>query len=153
MIETFTVALFGHRHLEGSLVLYNKLKPIIKNLIKEKEYVEFLIGNNGDFDILAASCIKRAMKEYSYGNCALVLVLANKKKNIEDLQTYYDEIEICEDALNAHYKNSITVRNRAMINRADLVIVYQKGTCGGAFSAVNYAKTKNKEIINLCDID
>ncbi len=149
MFKTFTVALFGHRCLDNSIAVFDKLKPVIKSLLKEKEYVEFLIGNNGDFDILAASCIKRAIKELSYGNSALVLVLARPKKNIEDLEKYYHEVEFCDEALSAHYKNAITVRNCKMIDRADLVIAYQNNATGGAFRAVKYAKSQNKEIINL----
>lgn len=149
MIETFTVAIFGHRRLDNSIVVFDKLKPVIKSLLKGKEYVEFLIGNNGDFDILAASCIKRAIKELSYGNSALVLVLANPRRNTKDLANYYDEVEFCEEALSAHYKNAITVRNYKMVDRADLIIAYQKNTSGGAFNALKYAISQNKQIINL----
>ena len=64
---------------------------------------------------------------------------------------YYDEIEICQDAAEGHYKAAIQVRNREMVDRSNLVVCCIEHNSGGAFQTVEYAKKKNKEIVNLSD--
>ena len=61
-MNVFTVALFGHRRIDDIRVLYDRLMPIIEDLIKTNYYVEFLIGRNGEFDECAASIIKYTQK-------------------------------------------------------------------------------------------
>lgn len=71
--------------------------------------------------------------------------------NHQSFHEYYDEIEICQDAAGGHYKAAIQVRNREMVDRSDLVVCYIEHNSGGAFQTVQYAKKKNKEIVNLSD--
>ena len=68
MLNTFTVCFFGHREIECTDMLEHNLDILLHNLIITKEYVEFLIGRNGEFDLLASSAIKRAIRRYSCGN-------------------------------------------------------------------------------------
>ena len=58
MDEIFRVALFGHRYLDSLRIIEDRLTPIIKDLIWKKQFVEFYIGRNGEFDEFAASVIK-----------------------------------------------------------------------------------------------
>ena len=67
-MEIYTVSLFGHRQILNLYDAQNALVERAKSLIISKEYVEFLVGRNGDFDIMAASEIKRAQKALNYGN-------------------------------------------------------------------------------------
>lgn len=93
--------------------------------------------------------------EYRDDNSALMLVLpyltAEYENNHQSFHEYYDEIEICQDAAGGHYKAAIQVRNREMVDRSDLVVCYIEHNSGGAFQTVQYAKKKNKEIVNLSD--
>ena len=52
MLNTFTVCFFGHREIECTDMLEHNLDILLHNLIITKEYVEFLIGRNGEFDLL-----------------------------------------------------------------------------------------------------
>ena len=61
-MEIYRVALIGHRVLPDIRKVEDDLEKHICNLLKAKEYVEFYMGRNGDFDICAASAIKRAKK-------------------------------------------------------------------------------------------
>ena len=61
IINIYTVSLFGHRYIEHHSKTEDKLDKILSDLICEKEYVDFLIGKDGEFDILAASAIKKAV--------------------------------------------------------------------------------------------
>ena len=125
-MDIYTVSFFGHRQIENALDVERKLEAKISELIKTKQYVEFLVGREGEFDILAASVVKRVKKQMDYGNCSLVLVLpymkAEFRDNEKDFLDYYDDVEICEQSAKAHYKSAMQIRNRAMVNRSDLVI-------------------------------
>jgi len=53
-MNIFTVSLFGHREIDDLQRLNEALAPIIKELMRKKLYVTFLIGRNGEFDEYAA---------------------------------------------------------------------------------------------------
>ena len=75
IINTFTVSFFGHRHLSDQFAIENRLEPILRDIIQSKEFVEFLIGRDGDFDQLVSSTIRRCKEKYSSGNVSHILVL------------------------------------------------------------------------------
>ena len=129
----------------------------MRDLINNKEYVEFLIGRDGEFDLLVSSAIKRAVKDHGYSNTALVLVLpydrAEYTRNMESFEEYYDEIEICSESSSAHYKAAIGIRNATMVDRAELVICAVEREHGGAYRAMLYARQQGKREINLLDGD
>lgn len=154
-MNTYTVAFFGHRELSDQYTIEERLKPILRDLINCKEYVEFLVGRDGDFDQAAASAVREAVKMYGFGNTSLVLVLpyerAEYRDNTENFLAYYDEVEICSDSSGAHFKAAITIRNKAMVDRADLIICAVARKTGGAYAAVSYAEKKGKRIINLTE--
>lgn len=62
---------------------------------------------------------------------------------------YYDEIVIPDVIGKAHPKAAITLRNRWMVDTADLIIAYIECEEGGAYSAVKYAKKLNKKVVNI----
>ena len=152
-MDIYTVSFFGHREIENSLEVERKLEAIITELIKTKQYIEFLVGREGEFDILAASVVKRVKKQMDYGNCSLVLVLpymkAEFRDNEKDFLDYYDDVEICEQSAKAHYKSAMQIRNRAMVNRSDLVICCIQHKSGGAYKTVQYAEKQDKNIFAL----
>lgn len=156
-MEIYTVSFFGHRELHRPLVARERLEHVVRNIIKTKIYVEFLVGCEGEFDLLTASVIHRVTKECDYGNSSLILVLpyikAAYKDNDQHFINYYDEIEICTKASNAHFKSAIQIRNRNLIDRSNLVICYLEHNNGGAYNAIQYAKQKRIEILNIAHQD
>ena len=155
-MELFTVAFFGHRCIEGLFSLEALLEKHIRALIDEKEYVEFLVGRNGDFDQLVSSMVRRIKKNYRDDNSAIVLILpyatADYFKNQEAYEKYYDNVEISYNASTAHPRAAIQIRNREMVDRADLIICYVDHESGGAYQTIRYAEKQGKKIINLADI-
>ena len=57
-MEIYTVSLFGHRDIYNLREIDKPLSTIVEDLIRQKSYVNFLIGRMGDFDEYAASIIK-----------------------------------------------------------------------------------------------
>ena len=49
-METYTVAFIGHRYIDDFHNTEQRLDEIVEKLIREKEYVCFYVGRNGDFD-------------------------------------------------------------------------------------------------------
>ena len=154
-MEIYTVSFFGHREVERALEIESRLDLLLHDLITQKKYIEFLIGRDGEFDLLAASAIRRAVRQYGYGNTSLILVLpymkAEYRDNEQSYMSYYDEVELCSESYDAHYKSAIQVRNRSMIDRSDLVVCCIQRKSGGAYKTVQYALQQGKQVRNLSD--
>lgn len=156
LLDTYTVSFFGHRYIDNILLVEEILEEQIYTLLKEKEYVIFLLGRNGDFDQCVASTVKRVQKNYRDDNSELTLVLpyptSEYKNNIEHFEEYYDNVQISYNASKAHPKAAFQIRNREMVEIADLIICYVEESYGGAYQTIEYAKKQNKNIINIVDV-
>lgn len=154
MIGTYTVSFFGHRIIEQPPLVEQSLEELIGSLIRSKEYVEFLVGRNGDFDQLVSSVIRRCKREIREDNSAHVWVLpyvtADYRDYEEDFRAYYDEIEVFDSA-GKHFKAAFQARNRSMVDRADLVVFCVERNEGGAYQTMRYAIQQGKQYINLSD--
>lgn len=148
-MNVFTVSLFGHREIDDLLRLSEKLSPVIRELIQTKSYVSFMIGRNGEFDYYVASLIKSIQKEVGKENNDITLVLPYTVADCEYYEEYYDSIIIPESLYGVYPKSAITLKNRYMIEKSDLVIVYVKRNKGGAYTAMKYAEKLKKNIINI----
>ena len=151
MKEKYTVSLFGHRIIEDYITIESKLYELLRIIMqKESGEIEFLVGRNGDFDLMAASVVRKLKKETGNENAFLTLVLpyetAELRNNTESFERYYDSIEICDSH---NFKYAIVARNRDMIDRSDMVVVYVKNESGGAYQSLRYAEKNEKKIVNL----
>ena len=154
-MNTYTVSFFGHRMIDNALEIENRLEHLIRTLLREHEYVEFLVGRDGEFDQLVSSVIRRCKREYRSDNSSHIWVLpyltAEFRDNEESFRDYYDEIEVCETAAVGHYKNAHQTRNRAMVERSDLVVFCIQHESGGAWQTMKYARKQEIHYINLND--
>ena len=152
-MNTYTVSFFGHRMMDNTLEIENRLEQLIRTLLSEHEYVEFLVGRDGEFDQLVSSTIRRCKREYRSDNSAHIWVLpyitAEFRDNEESFRDYYDEIEVCEAAAGSHYKNAHQTRNRAMVDRSDLVVLCIQHASGGAWQTMQYTKKQGIPCINI----
>ena len=148
-MEIFRVSLFGHREIDDLRVLDERLAPSIKRFLQEKEHVSFLIGRNGEFDEYAASLIKHIQRITGKENSDLTLVLPYQVAKMEYYEEYYDAILLPDRVIGAHPKSAITLKNRWMVECADLLIVYVERQAGGAYAAMKYAESLHKPIVNL----
>ena len=148
-MKIYRVAFIGHRKIEVFRELEERIEQIACRLIQEKEFVEFCVGRNGDFDILAASAIKRAQGKQGNHNSSLILFQPYPMKDDGYYRAYYDEV--CYPVENAvHPKAAITKRNQWMVDHAHLVVAFvENGSVGGAFAALKYAQRGGVAVLNL----
>ena len=154
-MDIFTVAFFGHRYIDLFSQAESGVEKYIKDLLINYEYVDFLVGRDGEFDQIVSSTVKRMKRAVRDDNSSLIWVLpypkAEYEKNEDNFYEYYDEIEICEESSRAHFKSAIQIRNRYMVDRADLVICYIDHENGGAYQTVKYAEKQGKKIIKIAN--
>ena len=155
MLNIYTVSFFGHRYIDNASEVEQHLDCLLHDLIVQKEYVEFLVGRDGDFDTIASAAIKRAIHSYGYGNAHFILMLpymkAEYRDNEKEFLDYYDEVEVCTESSEAHPKSAIQVRNRCMVDRSDLVVCCIQHKSGGAYRTMQYAEKQGKQVRNLAD--
>lgn len=136
MLNTLTVSFFGHRYIENVFEIEDRVEHVLKDLVQSNDYVEILVGRNGDFDILVASAVNRLKRQIEYA------------KNTDEFDGYYDSVEVCEKSAKSHFKSAIQTRNRYMIDRSDLVVCFAK-VKGRAYSSRQYAQKRGKTIIDI----
>lgn len=144
----YRVSLIGHRRIDNQLNLEEKLHKIVVELLRSKEYVEFYIGRNGEFDIIAASVIKSAQKTVDYNNSSIVLVLPYRVKDMEYYENYYDELTLPIEP-KTHFKEAITKRNKWLVDNTDMLIAFVENSKGGAYQCLEYAKKAQIDFINI----
>ncbi|MBO5010087.1 MAG: hypothetical protein J6D20_05260 [Clostridia bacterium] len=150
-MEIYRICFCGHRKIYGYNDLEDKLEEIAINAMREHYYVDFYVGRNGDFDISAASAVKRAQKRYGNHNSSLILVQPYPMSDDNDYKSFYDEI-IYPVEKGVHFKQAITMRNRWMIENSDLFICFVSDENNGdATKALKYATKIGAEIINMAD--
>ena len=152
-MEMYTVSFFGHRIIDDLNKVQNELENIISKIVSEHEYVQFLVGRDGDFDIIAASAVRKVKKTLFIDNVDLNLVLpymrAEISNNIEYMLDYYNDIQVDNDARKAHFKAAIKIRNQNMVKKSQLVICYVEKNKGGAYTAMKYAQKQGCTVINI----
>ena len=116
-MDTYTVSFFGHRVLHDLERIDTQIIPLLKELLKTKPYVSFLIGRQGEFDIYVASVIKRVQKEVGKESNELTLVLPYAVADLLFYEIYYDSIIIPECLQGTHPKSAIN-QKKQMDDRA-----------------------------------
>lgn len=69
--------------------------------------------------------------------------------NEQSFHDNYDEVEICAEAAERHFKSAHQIRNRSMVYRSDLVVFCVEHSSGGAYQTMQYAKKVNANIVNF----
>ena len=154
-MDTYTVSFFGHRRIDDSLTIERRLDALIRRLLLEKPYVEFLVGRDGEYDQLVSSAIRKAKRTVRDDNSSHVWVLpyatSEYLNHSEDYREYYDEVEICETAAGGHFKAAFQTRNREMVDRSALTVFCVQRESGGAWQTMKYARKQGIPYINLND--
>ena len=140
-----TVCFFGHRQTPQDVkpVLHDTLIDLIENQGADTFYV----GNQGGFDSMVYSELKKLKKLYPHIDYSVVLAYLPKKKDF-DLTDFSDTVY--PDGLeSAPPRFAIDKRNRFMIDWSDTVVTYVCTSIGGAAKFKDLAEKKGKRVINL----
>lgn len=149
-----TCCFIGHRDVEETAELKEKLYNIIEDLIANKNVSTFLFGSKSKFDDLCYDIVDDLKEKYSY--IKRIYVRAEYPYINEDyrkrLLKYYEDSYFPEKVLNSG-RSVYVQRNNIMVDKSKYCIFYydENNTkrVSGTLLAFNYAKTKKKSIINV----
>ena len=147
MVVTFV----GHRSIFINNTLSVKIRSTILENVRGEKFVTFYCGGYGEFDRHCACVCKSLKAEMPDSEIVLVTpYIASDNFNEAMELGLYDAIVYppIEGTLS---RFAIIKRNEWIISKSDLVIAYVSRTYGGAYKAFQYAKRRNKKIINLAD--
>ena len=86
-------------------------------------YAVSFFGHRQIDNMLVASAVRRCKRTIRDDNSALVLVLpyatAEYRNNEQAFYEYYDEIEICLESAEKHFKSAHQVRNRSILTKSE----------------------------------
>ena len=141
----------GHSNCLFNNDVKEQLKNILLDEIIKNPTCKFYLGGYGDFDGL---CL-RMLKDFkaNFPEIELIFITPYLDKNYSKLEFakyHYDDV-IFPPLESVPRKFAILKRNEWMVDEADLVIAYVIYSCGGAAKTLEYAKRKNKTIINLAE--
>lgn len=164
-----TCCFFGHRKIEVTDELVNRLKDIVENLITEKKVDTFLFGSMSQFDKLCLQVVMEFKKNYPH--IRRIYVRAEFPYIDKDYTSYllkrYDHTYYPERMINAG-KAAYVERNYEMIDNSDYCVIYYDENYkpprrknsrldlfdyqpkSGTAVAYDYAVKKGKSIVNLC---
>ena len=153
------VAFIGHRNVEKTQALRDKLMRVSEKLIVNEQADTFLFGSRSEFNNLCYEVVTELCKRYSY--IRRIFVRAEYEYVNKDYMEYL--LENYEDtfypqSVHGAGVNSYIKRNQVMIDMCDALVAYfdenyipQTKTKSGTKIALNYARKKNKRVINLFD--
>ena len=163
-----TCCFFGHRKIDETPELKNKLYGLIENLITNEKVDIFLFGSKSQFDDLCHKVVTELKEKYPHIKRIYV------RSAFQHIPDWYEE------SLLKHYegtyfpehmgkagKASYVERNQEMINKSDFCVIYydenylpprrknsRRGLTdyqpkSGTAVAYEYAMKKNRVIINV----
>lgn len=143
------ISFFGHSKCSISDLSEQEIISTIEN-VAGNNYVEFFLGMYGDFDAFAYCCAKKYREMHP--NSKLVFVTPYIHENyclLENAKERFDEV-IYPELENVPKRYAIIKRNEYMIDESDFIIFYVTHHFGGgAYRALEYAKRKKKQYINI----
>lgn len=124
-------------------------QQIVSGLIQDG-YDDFLIGNYGQFDRLAASVCLTLKQDYP--SIVVNLVVPYYQPQLDSYEKEYrarfDGV-IVPALESTPYQYRIVRANEYMVDRADTIVAYVNASIGGAVRTLAYAERKKKRIIHV----
>lgn len=140
---------FGHN--STPVKVESILRAEIIKLVNSNRNIQFYVGNSGNFDSIVYNTLRKLKQQYPHICYSVVLAYMPKKTDGFNSDKTYENT-IYPDGLESVPKRfAISVRNKWMIERADMVICYKTHNGGGAAQFISMAEKKGKTIVNLAD--
>lgn len=147
------VSFFGHADFLSNSLLREKILTALENFYK-KDKIDFYLGAYGRFDSFALSICKEFKK--THNDCNLYFITPYLGSYLDSRKSYlcniYDDI-IYPPLENELKRLAIIKRNEWIINKSDFIFFYVYRNYGGAYLALNYAKRKRKNLLNIYEFE
>ncbi len=153
--EEMTCCFSGHRVLPREDIerIRKELSVVIDEYIK-KGYTRFVSGGALGFDLLAARLVVEKRK--SDNGIRLIMILPCRDQHIkwskrdrmeyEEILMLADEVEyVC----GKYCTGCMHLRNKVMVDNSQVLMSYLTEYRGGTAYTVNYAREKEREIVNI----
>ncbi len=142
----------GHKKVVNESNLKEKINNIVENLISNHNVEIFMFGSKSQFNDLSYSVITNLKNKYPH--IARVYVRAEYPTITKEYENYLLQRYECtyypKKIINSG-KAVYVERNQIMIDKSDVCVIYYNEnnlSNNGTRTAYNYAKSKNKTIIN-----
>ena len=136
----------------------NRLTSKIVELI-ECGCLTFCTGMAMGFDIIAAECVMTvaaAMKNHAIRLICAIPFPDQARAYPPEWKARYNNILAKADKAvlisDTYYPRVYFDRNRFMVDNSDFVLTWFDGSAGGTANTVNYANSKMRKVINLCEV-
>lgn len=157
MIEK-TACFTGHRYLKREFIpaITKRLESVIDNLVAQG-IVFYGSGGATGFDLIAGYTVLKMKERHPEIKLIMVLPCRNQdaKWNQADKERYKKLLESADKCVwtQEEYDNQCMLkRNRHLVDNSSVCIAYLTNMRGGTFFTVNYAKSKNRRVINISDV-
>ena len=143
-VEIVICTFFGHSECYGLDVAL--LRNTIERFIQQGT-TEFLLGNQGQFDSMAFSCLRALSMDYPEISYSVALAYLPTQKEANDL---YDGHSFYPEGVEVGLPGfAVDRRNRYLLKMADACICYVNHTYGGAYKFARMARNRGLCVINL----
>lgn len=117
--------MFGHRDTPASVL--PEIERAVESFHLEYKIGEFVVGNHGSFDRMAAQAVRAVQKKYP--SIRLTLLLAyHPSSQKADILSGYDDTLYPDGMENTPARFALPRANQYMVRHADAVICYVKHT-------------------------
>lgn len=145
--DTMSKTCFFIGHRETPYTFKEDLLKAVEYVIREDGITQFVVGQYGSFDHMAASVVRELKNKYEDVSLYLLLPYHPAERPVEKPEgfdgTYYPEGQEF-----APKRLAIVKANQAMVNQCDVLIAYAKGP-GNSRNLVEYAHKRGVTVINL----
>ncbi len=152
-MKTYSCCFTGHRIIPAQdLACISETLPQTLRTFIDSGVTEFICGGALGFDTLAAKAVLRQKQQFPHIRLSLVLPCrdqavrwsAAQRETYDAILAQADDVEYLFD----HYVNGcMQMRNRRMVDRADVCVAYCTGKAGGTAYTVKYAKEKGVRLL------
>lgn len=146
----------GHRSINSSQygAIQKKLFAVLCELVENDGVTDFRAGGAVGFDTLAAFCVLALKKRYPHIKLHLILPCKDQDKNFrEDMREFYRYVIKVADSVTytqeKYHSGVMLIRNRALVDGADVCVAYLKSLKGGTYQTVNLARRAKVKVINI----
>lgn len=145
-MKSKTCCFIGHSEIwEGRDELSQALAAAVEQRITECGVTEFLVGNYGAFDRMAAATVKAAKAKHPQIHLYLMLPYRPEQgRPLPDMEGYDNAVYPLEME-GVPLKLAIPRLNRLMVQDADYAIAYVRRPWGGAATTLEYAQVRQKK--------